>query len=779
MSQLTLFSFAMLAGQPPFQASSQSEIYRRAKSVEYDWPHEGKHSNDIPAEAKDLVASLLKVDAAKRPGPDEVIGHPFFSMYGGNAMPAVMEGSFRYELPGFLDTKAKPRGDVILEGTERLSLRALAKHCGVGLLRGDKEVQAAVGADTHLSLYTECLVEEQSGHAPVVPVPHDMVYASKFPSTIWPSLQESVSKAEPDLMMLDVDDGEPAVRQEPKKAMPERPRRAPVQSHAATLRASAIAPRATQSRVTAESCSTKKVVSQVRDGPVASVRGRRGLLDELPVRPTRISPSTTGSHTIDLERKPRATRSKKIVALDDEQEQTPVETAARRPTKEKIIDKAYIDSDQKRHDLAAGSRARIASNVVKEMAKESAHDPKTSRESETVRSKDGSDDPPPSNVMIGPDEVLELVPNSNPDDMLLRLQDLHQQLETNLRQVSRSRAREPPEDIDAKSKDFKHRPVVVKWVDYTNKFGIGYILANGTVGCVFKGDETSSPTCVVVADAESHFKKRKDSSYADKHQIVPRRGSPVEFIENCGSEGLKRVLIQPSQYQVKVSPSGIADRLGPGFDVYEYEKRKKLCLWDKFGKYMTQALGKSDSETDSTNDVATATTSRTRKTANVAGPFIRFYQRLGNVGIWGFGDGSFQFNFPDHTKLVISENGAWLDFYHLPSAAAQTLKAGGMLEAGALAERSVLCYPTSVMLSGSYREYEFADLIKENELKKKVEFARDVIGIWAKEGGLGVMGRKRGIKWEGMMEGGGKLVWVTVGAKGGDRRYEVSGLLKG
>lgn len=769
----------MLAGQPPFQASSQSEIYRKAKNVEYDWPQEGKHSNDIPVEAKDLVARLLKVDAAERPGPDEVIGHAFFSMHGGNAMPATMEESFRYGPPGFIDAKAAPRGDVIIEGTERLTLKTLSKHCGVGLLRGEKNAQPAVGADTHLSLYTECLVEEQSGYAPIVPVPHDLVYASKFPSTVWPSLQDSVGQAESDVMLVDVDDDKPSVKQVSSNLISERSRRLPVQSHAARLRASAVAPSSGRSKPSVPNRTAVRTSPLAADAPVQSVRGRRGLLNELPVRPTRVSPTATDSQSKDLGRKPRVTRSKKVIVLEGEQEQASSGRVPQRPTHDGLLDKSYPDPEQKRGDLAAGSRARIASNVAVEMSRDSERGRTTIQSSRRVSPKAGLDDIPILNPMIGPDEVLEYLPDSSPDNVLLQLQGLHHQLNTSLGQSSRYRELEPPEDVDARGKNFKNRPVVVKWVDYTNKFGIGYILANGTVGCVFKGDQTSSPTCVVVAGAESHFKKRKDPEYADVHQIVPRRGPPVEFIENCGSEGLKRVLVQPSQYQVKVSPSGTVDRLGPGFDVYDFEKRKKLCLWDKFGKYMTQTLGKSDSEIDNPNDKLAASATRKQKSTSVAGPFVKFYQRLGNVGIWGFGDGSFQFNFPDHTKLVVSDSGAWLDFYHLPSAAAQTLKSGGILEAGALAERSVLCYPTGVMLSGVYQNYDFKDLIRENELKKKVEFARKVVGIWVDEGGLGAMGINRGVKWDGMMEGGGKLVWVTVGAKGGDGRYEVSGLLRG
>ena len=52
------------------------------------------------------------------------------------------------------------------------------------------------------------------------------------------------------------------------------------------------------------------------------------------------------------------------------------------------------------------------------------------------------------------------------------------------------------------------------------------------------------------------------------------------------------------------------------------------------------------------------------------GQFIKFYQRLGNVGVWGFGDGAFQFNFPDHTKIVLDATGTWCHFWHLPQDAA-------------------------------------------------------------------------------------------------------------
>ena len=775
----------MLVGQPPFQAASQNEIYRKARGVEYDWPEKNKHFNDIPEEAKDLVARLLKVDAEERPDPDQVVGHPFFSMHGGDAIPMAMEEYYCREIPRYLDRKASPRGDVMLKGTERLSLRALAKHCGVGILTGDSEPQTAVGGDVDLSMYKECQAEEDSGKAPVVPLPRDMVYTSKFLSSsrLNPEVGDSSCSTlvNSEVTMQDADTSRSSTATSRSStavaenitnhSVPERPRRAPVQSHAATLRAAHVSSRPPQLKQVLEHGSPIDGAVRTKASANASVRARRGLLNELPVRPILNASSAGGLEAKALARNPRTTRTREVDVLDKETADPSAAPKARRPaTKDQCIDEVSSNPDVKRQDIAARSRARIASNVQKEMADVVPLTRTMSSEMTSDRAGQPSDSPRPENALIGPDEVLECLPDSKPDDVLRQLQRLHSELEMSLKDLCRGKHHSHIEEFDVKSQNFKHRPVVVKWVDYTNKFGIGYILANGTVGCVFKGDETSNPTCVVVAGAEDHLKKRKIPKYREKHQIVHARGAPIEFIENCGLDGLKRVLVPPSQYQVLVSDAGVADKLAPGRDIHDYEKRRKLCLWDKFGKYMTQTLGKSE-ELDA--DLVEEANSSISKRNNVAGPFVKFYQRLGNVGIWGFGDGSFQFNFPDHTKLVVSGDGTWLDFYHLPIQAAKALKTGRVLEAGALAARSVLCYPTSVMLTGSYCGHDFKQLVNENELDRKTAFVRDVVGLWAKGGGLGCMERKKGVKWEGMLEEGGKLVWVTVGAKGGDARYEM------
>ena len=769
--QLTVFSFAMLVGQPPFQSGSQNEIYRKARNVDYDWPKTGKHHNDIPDEAKDLVRQLLKVEAEERPDPDQVVGHPFFAMHGGNAIPMIMEEKFRRETPSFLDPKQLPRGDVMLKDTQRLDLRTLARQCGVGHLAGDVLPQPAVGEDIDISLYGQCQEEEDSGRAPVVPLPMDMVYTSKFENEGPKAYDDSCARS---VTGSRVPRGNVASLKRSERIddfqMPDGQRQPPMLSHAATLRAAHANPKSA-------SVSARSVAAQADNGylntkvPVTSnTRGKRGLLNELPVRPAQ-KMTDAGTEAKSTAQKPRTSRIKKVHVLDDDIATIPSEAqpTAKPISKDQYIDEAYSDPDAKRRAMSSRTRARIASNVQKELADTGSNDPKTSVEMIGVKAKSDTRAPKPLNALIGPDEVLECMPDSRPYDILRQLKALYLELSASLANISYGNARSRAHENTFRNRDIKHRPVVVKWVDYTNKFGIGYILQNGTVGCVFKGDESSFPTCVVVADAESHMKRRNNPDYSEKHQLVPKKGAPVEFIENCYDDGLKRVLVPPSRYQINVSSTGIADRLGPGLDIHDFEKRKKLSLWDKFGKYMTQTLGKSDGDSSSVGD---SNTSRSRRNT-VAGPFVKFYQRLGNVGIWGFADGSFQYNFPDHTKLVVAADGTWLDFYHLPLHTAQTVKDGGMADAVALADRGVLCYPTNVMLGGEYRGHMFADVIKANELQDKLAFVKDVVGLWVQEGGLGCVGTLKGLKWEGMKENGGKLVWVTVGAKGGDNRYEM------
>lgn len=747
----------MITGFPPFQSTSQDEIYRKAKNVEYDWPESRTNSrrchNDIPPEAKDLVACLLKVDAEARPNPDGIVSHDFFSMHGGNAMPLALDPSCRRQKPSWL-LEATPRGDVMDRITPRLELRTLALQCGVGHLRGEPLPYEVVGDNVEVSLYKECVAEEHENKSPAVPLPDDKVYCSTTSLRTWPNRQSPSPDSSVSMTLVEgVENREPmrtpaaSEVQPPIPAktvqivQPTLPRRGPVQSHAATLRQAHAGPKRTQG--------ASKVTQEQSEPPAGRQRAPpRRLLKELPVRPNLASANSASAQGTAPQR--QSSRLKRSTSANVD--------LSRPSAADQTTESDAPEPDQKRRESTAKNEARIAATVQEEI-EEAILGQRGSRRLKRSLPKVSVRKSPRESSLIGPDEVAESLVGTNPKSVRSNLRKLHDELASSLNGSCRYGG--DHWSIDAASKkSIEDRPVILKWVDYSHKFGIGYILENGTVGCILNSENGKPPSHVVIPRSENHQKNRRSDDYIYKHQVVLKDGAPVAFYEDCGEEGLQRVLVSPRKYQIR-EDRALTEAFRRGTDPYDSEKRERLYLWDKFARYMTQSLGRSESGDSSPDPL------------EPVGPFIRFYQRIGNVGIWGFGDGSFQFNFPDHTKLVVSPDGAWLDFYYLSIQSAQALKRGEVLEAASLMERSVLRYPTSVMLEGSYGDTDFKRIILENELREKVIFVKDSVATWYKAGGLGRTIGKQGIKWEGMSEKGGKLVWVTVGAYGGDqRKYE-------
>jgi hypothetical protein len=241
--------------------------------------------------------------------------------------------------------------------------------------------------------------------------------------------------------------------------------------------------------------------------------------------------------------------------------------------------------------------------------------------------------------LFGPSERLEAFSGTKPDQVLDDLRRLQAELERALN--SRSRP------LTSKAPATSHT-IVVKWVDYTNKFGLGYILSNGSVGCIFKETPADQedpskgnipPSCVVVRDAERHLQNRGNEAYKDRHQIVPISGPNIEFYENRGEEGILRGKVNPENYKVAVSKNGEPGKLLHGADEWDDRKREKIILWKKFANYMT-AFGR---DQDYPYDDAVSRTSHERMTEFIAaGNVITFYQRFGDVGCWAFCNGHFQ-----------------------------------------------------------------------------------------------------------------------------------------
>ncbi len=181
------------------------------------------------------------------------------------------------------------------------------------------------------------------------------------------------------------------------------------------------------------------------------------------------------------------------------------------------------------------------------------------------------------------------VPLTDPVSVLARVSKLRD----NLAQALNKRNSAP-----RRSSKTPQLPFVSKWVDYSRKHGVGYILDDGSIGCIINATSRRPVTYVNCRNGYHHLGEvQKNPAIVDT--------VPFEFYSENDSKGIKRVKLEKDR------------------------KRSTQILWVKFGRYMCQQLGQTDTLAEDTSSVA-------------AGGFVRFYQRLGGTGVWGFGDGAFQ-----------------------------------------------------------------------------------------------------------------------------------------
>lgn len=181
-----------------------------------------------------------------------------------------------------------------------------------------------------------------------------------------------------------------------------------------------------------------------------------------------------------------------------------------------------------------------------------------------------------------------LVPHTDPESVLARVSTFRDNIARALANKPYT-ARRPASSYSL--------PFVSKWVDYSRKHGVGYVLENGNIGCILGATAREPVTHVVVRDGYKHLQSLgKEPSSVDR--------VPIEYYSDCGEDGLR--IAEPAKER----------------------RRTTGILWAKFGKYMCQQ-GPVQCEASQEEDEKFAV-------------FVRFYQRFGSVGIWGFGDGSFQ-----------------------------------------------------------------------------------------------------------------------------------------
>lgn len=771
--------YAMLMGTPPFQSKTQQEIYSKLKTLEYEWKIDS--INYIPQEAKDFVASCLNLIAAERPDMDELVEHDFFKT---GAVADVLDRACLQAKPAWLQN-ADPRGDRVTHGYG-IDHGTLCNECGVGKLLGGR-LRPLVGAKAKISALVEIEIENRQGTAPVTPLPEGILYqqfvelqpiqatqagilAANKPRSRKP-LDESISSRtteRPDASEV----APPLPTQLPQRLVSSA---RPVQSFAAQQRQQAL-PRTAPPRTVAlpkenivqnppsneENQSVSQGLLKARPVRAASTRNDKGIeshetaplkstnapdrLDELSdrlmgdvdraegARPIQDKPRNGGrtlrSHLSTVTR-PLSTSSIPLF----ESTNTDTQTKSRTTRQQSLIHKRAL------------SQISTSTN--------------TARLQETSIVRKGPNFRP---RLINNSETYSTLPDLKHSKVAKSLRDLYVSLG-----LTSDPSMRPNGKVRASSA--VAYPRVDKWVDYATKHGIAYILTDGSLGMILKSKESdaAASSCIVVRNARRHTIKRARGT---EHQFVPQgRDIPdIEFYEQVdANDDMKRLNVPTKDFQLDLqshsSQSSAASALLNTMSGSAAQRMKEIGLLDKFGKYMNKQMGASDYlEPDS-------------KATTDQGYLIHFYQRMGNVGIWRFVDGGMQFNFPDHTKLVIHQSEAMaldddasIDVVYLEPSDAKELSAHGHMTNDALERRGLKTFQLSDIRESTLRRSEM-EIVRTNEIREKLSWIRGVIGCWLKEGGLGWTGEEK-LGWSGMQEKRDdkriKLQWVTVGRPGGD-----------
>ncbi|EWC45265.1 hypothetical protein DRE_05992 [Drechslerella stenobrocha 248] len=235
-------------------------------------------------------------------------------------------------------------------------------------------------------------------------------------------------------------------------------------------------------------------------------------------------------------------------------------------------------------------------------------------------------------------------------------------------QTSRSRA--TPMDVES-------GVWITKWVDYSNKYGVGYILNDDTTGTIFN-DGTNVLMDFPKADV--------DTESTLMEYIAPKKTTRTTL---------------PFKDAARFRSSGLADKAG-------------ICK--RLGEFMLNKLGgTSSSETEA------GVSSKQPFDPSKRGYISHFVRISGGAGMDGkelvyaafrLDEGGFQINFPDHFKIVLHHNGRTIRFF----------------------DQSKIVYTVSLeelyTLAHSKRQTGVAVLLSKNNIHEKMQIFQSVLEGW-------------------------------------------------
>ncbi|KAF3087310.1 Cell cycle serine/threonine-protein kinase cdc5/MSD2 [Orbilia oligospora] len=217
---------------------------------------------------------------------------------------------------------------------------------------------------------------------------------------------------------------------------------------------------------------------------------------------------------------------------------------------------------------------------------------------------------------------------------------------------------------------------ITKWVDYSNKYGVGYILNDNTTATIFKDG-----TNILLDFPKPDF----DMESALMEYVVPKKATRTTMLLKDAA---------------RFRSSGLADKAG-------------ICK--KLGDFMLNKLGNAtpDGETE---------TFGARSVDHSQKSYISHFVRVnGGVGpdgkeiiyaVFRLDEGGFQINFPDHFKIILHHDGRTIRFF----------------------DQSRIVYTVSLeelyTLAHTKRQTGVAVLLSRNDIHKKMQIFQSILEGW-------------------------------------------------
>jgi myosin-1 len=568
------FRYTLAVGKAPFHAAKKEEIYVKLQKREYEWPDLSQHQNDISNDLRELVGRVL-VDEDARPGLDTIVSHSFFKTA---FIPDQIPSTGTSIRPSW---SIKPPSAAVMRRGYSDCWWELCQSSGVGEYAPGQCFPVA-GGGVSTSIYKECEREIKAGKQPEVPVREGTVYTPFVDTRRSKSQKNNLSKISEEKETSGSSTYLTELSSNSRNNQP--PNVVSVKSHASLRLKENMVPAPLMPLRTAASTEPRRAKStrgRVEGAKVGVSRETTIKIQRISSDPPKQSaeqatqqlPDPTTTQT--GERLPRSTARGRLASKE----------AKSAPTTE--------DPPKTAGTLLQERPIRVRATRTASQTKEPVPIPaEIQTEVKTRRAL------PPSNIEPLPSSNLEF---TDPVDVLARAT----QLRNNLISVLSTKAgRSFSGTVDTLRRSIP-LPFVSKWVDYSKKHGIGYVLADGSIGCVLIGSAKKPVTHVVVRNGYTFLSKPFQDAVVSISKI------PLKFYtqQDDGLIELKEM---------------------------DGDKRKANgILWAKFGRYMCQTLSSGNAEKKEMDD---GEQDEDRRRMLI----VRFYQRVGTVGVWGFSDGCFQ-----------------------------------------------------------------------------------------------------------------------------------------